>query len=68
MKKGKQQPTLSGVDEKAPNEAPIRSDLSGLFVLLLVDRSRPALRVQSSLAFEPGCVCLVPMQYGAVVF
>ena len=46
--------TLSGVDEKAPNEAPIRNDLPGLFVLLLVDRSRPALRVQSSLAFEPG--------------
>ena len=62
------QVTLSGVDEKAPNEAPIRNDLPGLFVLLPVDRSRPAFRVQSSLAFEPGCVRLVPMQYGAVVF
>ncbi len=29
--------TLSGVDEKAPNEAPIRNDLPGLFVLLHVE-------------------------------
>jgi hypothetical protein len=51
--------TLSGVDEKPPKEAPIRNDLWGLFVLLRVDRTRPAVRVQSSAAFEPGCVELV---------
>ena len=43
--------TLSGVDEKPQNEAPIRNDLSGLVVLLLVDRSVFDYRVQSRAFF-----------------
>ena len=41
--------TLSGVDEKPHKKAPIRNDLSGLFVLLLVDRSQCSYWVLSSL-------------------
>jgi hypothetical protein len=60
--------TLSGVDEKPPKEAPIRNDLWGLFVLLRVDRTRPVLRVQSSAAFEPGCVRLVRLHQCRAIF
>ena len=54
--KNNEHTTLSGVDEKPHKKAKIRNDLSGLFVLLLVDRSRPGYWVQSSLRFLGFCV------------
>ena len=61
--------TLSGVDEKPINQSPDAFTVSGLFVLLLVDRTRGNCRVQSSsLALSLVVVPLVLLHYGSGIF